>query len=156
MVTVMPSKPGSPKRWNTDSGLAGEVIARADKDIIFAMTFLGESQHLVHRHFQSFIEAELEKQGINRNDHALLQAFIDTHAVELREFVFTGVSLSRQVRLGEFEELIGDHTNVFRTDIWDALSRYIQAAEENFHAQAIDLPQQLARHRSESPGAART
>ncbi len=148
----MPSKQGSPKRWNTDSGLAGEIIARADKDIVFAMTFLGESQHRVHRHFQRFIEAELEKQGISRDGHALLQAFIDTHAAELREFVFTGVALSRQLHLSEFEQLLGDRTNVFRTDIWDALSRYIDAAEENFRAQASDLPQQVARLRTGSSG----
>ena len=148
----MPSEQGSPKRWNTDSGLAGEIIARADKDIVFAMTFLGESQHRVHCHFQRFIEAELKKQGINRDDHALLQAFIDTHAAELREFVFTGVALSRQLHLSEFEQLLGDRTNVFRTDIWDALSRYIDAAEENFRAQASELPQQVARLRTGSSG----
>ncbi|MEX3010571.1 hypothetical protein [Hoeflea sp. TYP-13] len=132
-----------PNNWKTDTGLAGKIIARADDDIIFSMQFLGESQHVVNRHFQEFIESELNAHGVTRKNHGLLQAFIDTHAAELREFVFTGVALSRQFRLREFEDLLGDKTSVFRTDIWDALSRYITAAEENFQAQARDFPELL-------------
>lgn len=143
----MSNKKNSSQKWDTYSGLAGEIVNRADKDIVFAMKFLGESQIRVNNYFQKFIEHELAKRGVNRDNHALLQAFIDAHAAELREFVFTGVSLSRQFRMHEFEELLGDRTNVFRTDIWDTLSSYIKTAEDNFRAQAKDIPGLLARLR---------
>jgi hypothetical protein len=147
----MPQEPKMPNSWGTDPGLAEEIIARADDDIVFVLKFLGESQHRVNRHFQNFIESELKIRGVDRESYGLLQVFIDTHAAELREFVFTGVSLARQFRLREFEELLADKTSVFRTDIWDALSRYIKAAEENFQAQAHDLPELLIQMESTAP-----
>lgn len=150
----MPKCRGNPKQpmnWKTDPGLAEEIIARADDDVVFAMKFLGESQHMVNQHFQKFIETELNARGVTRENYGMLQAFIDAHAAELREFVFTGVSLSRQFRLHEFEELLADKTNVFRTDIWDALSRYIKAAEENFQVQAHGIPELLIKLESSAP-----
>ena len=69
-----------------------------------------------------------------------MQVFVDTHAAELREFVFSGVALSRQFRIDEIENLLNDSANLLRADIWDQLSEYIRSAEARFQAQATEFP----------------
>lgn len=86
---------------------------------------------------------ELDARGVRREDYALLQIFIDRHATEMRDFVFAGVALSRPFRIQEIERLLGDTTNVIRTDIWDALRSHIDTVERKFVAEADDLPRQL-------------
>ena len=126
------------------STLAREIVERAPRDIIFTMQFLGEAQYKVLHYFQQLVIRELEARGIRREDNALLQIFIDSHATEMRDFVFAGVALARPFRIEEIERLLGDTTSVIRVDIWDALRNHIDTVESKFLAEADDLPRQLA------------
>lgn len=111
---------------------AGEMLARAPQDLVFTMRFLGQSQEILHNHFRRFLETRLGAAGVTPDSHPLLPFFIDSHAVELREFVTTGVSLARSFRLGEIEILTGDVETVMRVDIWDAIASHIDMAEQRF------------------------
>lgn len=111
---------------------AGAVVARAPQDLVFTMRFLGQSQEILHSHFRHFLEDRLAEAGVTPDSHPLLPFFIDSHAVELREFVTTGVSLARNFRLGEIEILIGDVETLMRVDIWDAIASHIDIAEKRF------------------------
>lgn len=124
--------------------LAEHVVANATRDLVFVMQFVGEAQYKVLKYFQDLVIRELEARGIRREDNALLQIFIDRHATEMRDFVFSGVSLSRPFRIEEIERLLGDTTRVIRSDIWDALRNHINTVESRFLADADDLPRQLA------------
>lgn len=124
--------------------LAEEIVALAARDLVFVMQFMGESQYKVLRHFQELVIDELAARGIRREDHALLQIFIDKHATEMRDFVFSGLAMSRPVRVEEMERMMGDTTNVLRTDVWDALRSHIDAVELRFLEEADSLPDQLA------------
>lgn len=126
------------------SELAREIIERAPRDLVFVMQFMGEAQYKVLKYFQDLVIDELAARGIRREDHALLQIFIDKHATEMRDFVFAGVALARPFRIEEIEQLLGDSTRVIRSDIWDALRNHIDTVESAFKAQAHDLPRQLA------------
>lgn len=126
MSALLAQEPRSPR------GTAEEIIARAPQDLVFTMRFLGQSQEILHNHFRRFLEAELAAAGVNVDSHPLLPFFIDSHAVELRDFVATGVSLARPFRLGEIEFLTGDVETVMRVDIWDALASHIDLAERRF------------------------
>jgi hypothetical protein len=127
------------------SALAEAVIARAPEDLVYVMQFVGETQYKVLKYFQDLVIRELEARGIRREDTALLQIFIDRHATEMRDFVFSGVALSRPFRIAEIERMMGDTTNVIRSDIWDALRSHIGAVESKFLRDADSLPDQLAR-----------
>jgi hypothetical protein len=135
--------------------LAEEIIAQAPRDLMFVMQFVGEAQYKVLKHFQDLVIRELEARGIRREDNALLQIFIDKHATEMRDFVFSGVALSRPFRIEEIERLMGDTTNVIRLDIWDALRNHIDTVESQFVAQADDLPNQLAAIEADAKGFAK-
>ncbi len=126
------------------SALAEAIVARAPEDLVFVMQFVGETQYKVLTYFQDLVIRELEARGIRREDTALLQIFIDRHATEMRDFVFSGVALSRPFRVQEIERLMGDTTNVLRSDIWDALRSHIGAVERKFVREADNLPRQLA------------
>lgn len=123
--------------------IAERLVRRSPQDLVFVMKFLGESQLILHEHFRSTIAAELAARGATPERHPLLQLFIDAHANELREFVFTGVSLARQFRLPEIETLTGDAEAILRIDIWDALAGHIELAESRFRQQADAIPAQL-------------
>ncbi|SEA51446.1 hypothetical protein [Rubrimonas cliftonensis] len=125
------------------SRLAESIVARAPRDLMFVMQFVGETQYQVLKYFQDLVIRELEARGIRREDHALLQIFIDMHATEMRDFVFSGVSLSRPFRIEEMERLMGDSSRVMRSDIWDALRNHIESVERKFLADADGLPDQL-------------
>lgn len=140
----MPQGTNSSLPWKIGTGAAEDIIDRVEQDVVFSMQFLGESQYLLTRHFSKFIAAELARHGVDQEGHPLLQVFVDTHAAELRDFVFSGTALSRQFRIGEIEALLGDSINLLRTDIWDQLSKYIVSAETQFQAQASDFPALLA------------
>lgn len=124
--------------------VAEEIVRRASQDLVFVMRFLGESQYRMTRHFQSFIRGEIERRGATVDRYPLLAHFIDAHAAELRDFVFTGVSLSRQFRVGEIEVLTQDTEALLRVDLWDSLKNHIETAEQRFLAQAADLPRLLS------------
>lgn len=132
---MRPEVPGS---------VADEVVQRAPQDLVFVMRFVGESQYRMMRHFQQFIRAEAERQGASAAHYPLLAHFVDLHAAELRDFVFTGASLSRQFRIGEIELLTRDSEAMLRVDLWDSLRSHIETAERRFLAQAADLPRMLA------------
>jgi hypothetical protein len=68
----------------------------------------------------------------------MIHAFAEKHALMLRDFVFSGVSLSRQFRIEEMEELTGD--TMIRVDIWDQLRSYVSMAESQFRNQLPELP----------------
>ena len=139
----------------TGSALAEAIVARAPQDLVFVMQFVGETQYKVLKHFQDLVIRELEARGIRREDTALLQIFIDRHAAEMRDFVFSGLALSRPFRIEEIERMTGDTTNVIRSDIWDALRSHIGAVEEKFVREADSLPDQLARIEAEADRIAR-
>ena len=123
--------------------LAERLVRRSPQDLVFVMKFLGESQLLLHEHFRGHIAGELARRGATLGRHPLLQLFIDAHANELREFVFTGVSLARQFRLPEIETLTGDAESILKIDIWDALAGHIELAQTRFAQQADAIPAQL-------------
>lgn len=135
---------GAASGSGSGSTLAEAVVSRAARDLVFVMQFVGESQYTVLKHFQELVIRELAARGITREDKALLQIFIDRHATEMRDFVFSGVALSRPIRIEEMEQMMGDTTNVIRTDVWDALRSHIDAVERKFLADADDLPRQLS------------
>ncbi|WP_112310822.1 hypothetical protein [Pseudogemmobacter bohemicus] len=123
-----PLLPGqSPSRATAEA-----MLARAPDDLVFTMRFLGQSQEILHSHFRDFLETRLAQAGVTPESHPLLPFFIDSHAVELREFVTTGVSLARSFRLGEIEILTGDVETLMRVDIWDAIAAHIDIAEKRF------------------------
>lgn len=109
-------------------------MARAPQDLVFTMRFLGQSQEILHSHFRHFLERRLAAAGVTPDSHPLLPFFIDSHAVELRDFVVTGVALARPFRLGEIEILTGDVETLMRVDIWDAIASHIDMAEARFAA----------------------
>lgn len=126
------------------SGAAAEIMARAERDLVFVVKFLGESQHILQRHFQRFVQTELEERGITFGDHPLLLPFIETHGSELAEFVVTGIGLHHQFHLTAFEKMAGDPQQLLRLDIWNTLQSYIDKAEAHFISDIGGLQQILA------------
>ncbi|MEZ5932156.1 MAG: hypothetical protein R3F54_09420 [Alphaproteobacteria bacterium] len=125
-------------------GVAAEIMARADQDLVLSVRFLTDSQHLLQRHFQTYVQKELEKRGITFGDHPLLLPFIETHGAELAEFVTTGIGLHHQFRLQDFETMQGDPQKLLRLDIWNTLQSYIDKAEAHFVSGIGGLQQILA------------
>ncbi|MFT4182183.1 MAG: hypothetical protein QM636_09740 [Rhizobium sp.] len=121
--------------------ITSELARLMQRDLVFMMRFLGESQHLMQSHFQQFILRELSAAGITDETHPMIHAFAERHAILLRDFVFSGVSLSRQLRVEEVEELTGD--TMIRVDVWDQLRSHIDLAEWQFRKQLPDLPDML-------------
>ena len=125
------------------SGPASEIMARVERDLVFVVKFLGESQHILQRHFQNYVRVELEKRGITFGDHPLLLPFIETHGSELAEFVVTGIGLHHQFHLTAFEKMAGDPQQLLRLDIWHTLQSYIEKAEAHFISDIGGLQQIL-------------
>lgn len=130
---------------------AEKIVARAPEDLVFSMRFLGQSQEVLHNHFRSFLEARLADAGITPETHPMVNYFIDSHALELREFVVTGVALARQFRLGEIETLTGDVETQMRVDIWDALSTHIEMAEARFAGDLGQIIRMLDENEAQMP-----
>ncbi len=128
----------------TPGGVAAEIMARADQDLVLSIRFLTDSQHLLQRHFQDYVRSELEKRGITFGDHPLLLPFIETHGAELAEFVTKGIGLHHQFRLQDFERMQGDPQKLLRLDIWNTLQSYIDKAEAHFISGIGGLKQILA------------
>ena len=114
------------------SALASEILERADRDLAFVARLTGESQYLLVRHFQVFIEGELAKQGIFYGAHPLLRPFVETHARELSDFVINGIGLQHQFGLKAIETLTGDPMHLLRIDMWDSLRSHIEDAQRHF------------------------
>lgn len=128
----------------TPAGPAAEIMARAERDVVFIVKFLGESQHILQRHFQGYVQNELERRGITFGDHPLLLPFIETHGSELAEFVVTGIGLHHQFHLTSFESMQGDPQQLLRLDISNTLQSYIDKAEAHFVSGIGGLRQILA------------
>jgi hypothetical protein len=122
------------------SGVTADLVRLMPRDLVFVMRFMGESQYRLQSHFQDFIRDELTAGGITAETHPMIHLFIESHAILLRDFVFSGVSLSRQFRVDEIEFLTGDTTSMIRVDIWDQLKSHIDTAERQFRTQKDDLP----------------
>jgi len=114
------------------STVAAAILNHADRDIAFILRLTGESLELLTRHFQSFIEEQLERNGVVYGDHPLLRLFVETHARELTDFVVSGVGLAHQFGLQTFERMAGDRLRLLRADLWDTLRSHIEAAERHF------------------------
>ncbi|AZB63749.1 hypothetical protein EBL87_08360 [Cereibacter sphaeroides] len=112
--------------------IANELVARAPQDLIFTMRFLGESQDLLQSHFRAFLTRSLAHAGATPEEHPLLPFFVDSHAAEMRDFVFTGAALARPFHLQEIEALTADAETMLRVDIWDAIASLIEMAEARF------------------------
>ena len=125
-------------------GVTGDLVKLMPRDLVFVMRFMGESQHRLQSHFQDFIRAELAGAGVTTETHPMIHLFIESHAILLRDFVFSGVSLTRQFRVDEIERLTGDTTSMIRVDIWDQLKSHIETAEKQFQSQAGTLPKLLS------------
>ena len=125
----------------SQESVASELSRLMQRDLVFVMRFLGESQHLMQAYFQDFILRELAAREITQETHPLIHAFAERHAILLRDFVFSGVSLSRQLRIEEVEQLTGD--SMMRVDIWDQLRSHIDMAERQFRGQIPQLPAML-------------
>lgn len=147
--------PGDEKRFvpspGQDADVTSELVRLMPRDLVFAMRFLGESQHLLQRHFQDFVEAEMAAAGMTQETHPMIHAFIERHALLMRDFVFSGVSLSRQFHVEEIERLLGDSTSLLRVDIWDQLKSHIEMAEKQFRTQVPGLPPLLAGWETPTP-----
>jgi hypothetical protein len=130
-------QPQAPLSSQAD-GVTGDLVRLMQRDLVFVMRFMGESQYRLQSHFQDFIRAELAAGGVTGETHPMIHLFIESHAILLRDFVFSGVSLSRQFRVEEIERLTGDP--MIRVDIWDQLKSHIETAEKQFQSQAGGLP----------------
>lgn len=143
---MTPSDDDSPDlpQPNQPDDVSAELVRLMPRDLVFVMRFMGESQHRLQGHFQDFIRAELAARGVTTETHPMIHLFIESHAILLRDFVFSGVSLSRQFRIDEIELLTGDTTSMIRVDIWDQLKSHIETAEKQFRSQANGLPRLLS------------
>ena len=136
----------TPWAGNAD-GPAAELLGLMAEDLVFVMKFLGESQNRLQTHFQTFILKELAGRGIDQDSHPLITGFAEVHALMMRDFVFSGVALSRQFRIEEIERLLGDASSLLRVDIWDELRRHIDVAEAQFAAQVPMMEERLETYR---------
>ncbi len=118
--------------------VTADLVRLMQRDLVFVMRFMGESQHRLQSHFQDFILAELSANGVTDDTHPMIHAFAERHAIMLRDFVFSGVSLTHQLRVEEVEQLTGNP--MIRVDIWDQLRNHIEMAEKQFRMQLPQLP----------------
>ena len=123
--------------------IATRLLQRASTDLVFRMSFIGQSHDLRYEHFRRVINQALEEDGLDPSTDPIIKLFVESHAAELREFVITGVSLERLFHIKDIEQVIGEQANVILTDIWDSLRDYIKTAEEQFKSQAHELPKML-------------
>jgi hypothetical protein len=111
---------------------ASQIIAHADRDMAFVVRLSGESLDLLSRHFIAFIEAELARVGVVYGDRPLLRLFVETHSRELTEFVVSGLGLRHRFELRLIAHMDGEAAQMLRSDLWDSLRGYIEAAEDHF------------------------
>lgn len=131
--------------------VTADLVGLMPRDAVFMLRFLGESQLRLQTHFHAFIRDELARHGVTPDTHPMINGFIETHALTLRDFVFAGISMAHQVRLPEMERLLGDRTSLLSVDVWDELRAHIEMAERQFRSQAPALPAQLAAYRAPEP-----
>ncbi len=137
-------------------GVAGDLVRLMPRDLVFALRFLGESQNRLQQHFQDFLIAAFAREGVTQDTHPMIHALAEQHAILMRDFVFTGVTLSKQYGIAEFERLIGDETALIRVDIWDRLKTYIDVAEADFRAQLPAIRRDLKAYEAPPPPTTRS
>lgn len=142
VVDDRPSESREPGRRHADE-VASELIGPMPRDVIFAVDFHGESRRRRLEHFRAFMAFELRAPGASEARGPLLRAFVDRHAMHMRDFVCPGVSLQGQLRIQESERMTGDTTAMLRIDLWDQLEDHIETAEGEFRSQGPDLLQRL-------------
>ncbi|MBB3769963.1 hypothetical protein FHS55_000549 [Angulomicrobium tetraedrale] len=128
----MTEPPHFERASSRSTALASAVLDRADRDVAFIIRITGESLDLLSRHFQSFIEEELQRHGVLYGDHPLLRLFVESHSRELTDFVVNGIALQHQLGLQTFERSRGDAMRLLRADLWDTLHGYVDTAEQHF------------------------
>jgi hypothetical protein len=149
-MTSKDGYPGPPDPLRgRDNEVTTDLVKLMQRDLVYALRFMGESQHRLQSHFQDFIMAELSATGVTQASHPMIHAFAERHAILLRDFVFSGVSLSRQIRVEELERLTGD--TMLRVDIWDQLRSHIDMAEKQFRTQLPELPTILEAWKAPEP-----
>ena len=131
--------------------VADALVGLLPRDAIFALRFLSESRLRLLEHFQTFILDQFARNGATPQTHPMLQAFAETHALGLRDFVVSGVEVTHQFALEHIERLMGDSGGLLRVDIWDELKNHIAHAEAQFQQQIETLKPQLEAYRA--PGA---
>lgn len=131
--------------------VTADLVGLMPRDLVFVMRFMGESQYRMQTHFQDFIRTELAVDGITAESHPMIHLFIESHAILLRDFVFSGVSLSRQFRIDEIERLLGDTTSITRVDVWDQLKSHVEMAERQFAVQKQGLRSLLVQFEGPTP-----
>ena len=131
--------------------VADALVGLLPRDAIFALRFLSESRLRLLEHFQTFIMQEFAKLGATPQTHPMLNAFSETHALALRDFVVSGVEGAHQFALERIEALMGDSGGLLRVDIWDQLKSHISYAEAQFHQQAGGLQAELEGYRAPGP-----
>lgn len=146
-----PASPSWPKATAGDD-VTADLARLMARDLVFVMRFLGESQHRLQRHFHGFVATELAERGYTEETHPLINRFVETHALVMRDFVFSGAALAHQFRIDEMERLLGDTTSMLRVDIWDQLRGHVEMAEKQFRKQTPDLERQLDAYRRRSVG----
>jgi hypothetical protein len=144
VADIVPGGRGGAEAPSGASAVASAMLDRADRDIAFVMRFVGESQYLLNRHFQTLIESELAERHVVYGDHPFLRLFVETHARELTEFVLNNVTLKHQFGLQAFERLAGDPMRLLRADLWDTLRSTIESAEAHFVSDLGGLGEILA------------
>jgi hypothetical protein len=130
--------PPDPLRGNGGDDVTTDLVRLMQRDLVFVMRFMAESQYRLQSHFQDFILEELSATGVTQQTHPMIHSFVERHAIMLRDFVFSGVSLSHQFHLEDVEKLTGD--TMIRVDVWDELRTHIEMAERQFRTQLPELP----------------
>ena len=134
--------------------VADALFELMPRDAVFALRLLGESRNRLLEHFHALILAEFEKLGATPETHPMLNAFAETHALALRDFVVSGVEIAHQFRIEEIERLTGDAAGVLRVDVWDRLKSHIAAAETQFHRQVLGMRDEIESYRAPASNAA--
>lgn len=132
--------------------VADALIELMPRDAVFALRLLGESRSRLLEHFQAMILGKLVEIGATPETHPMINAFAETHALKLRDFVVNGVELAHQFRIEEIERLTGDNAGVLRVDVWDRLKSYIATAESQFQRQLERLADEIETYRVPTAG----
>lgn len=127
--------------------VADALFELMPRDAVFVLRLLGESRSRLLQHFHTLILAELAKLDATPETHPMLNAFAETHALALRDFVLSGVEIAHQFRVEEIERLTGDSGGLLRVDVWDRLKSHIAAAESQFQRQVLGMREEIDAYR---------
>lgn len=138
-MTDLISSKGTKKPAASASDVASQIIECADRDVTLVVHIVGESQYLLVRHFETFIEGELARRGIVYGDHVLLRPLVEHHGRELTEFVLSGVAIHHRFGLQALENPVSDPLKLLRSDLWDSIRSHIEDVQQHFVSDAGGL-----------------